>query len=96
MEKFVDSDGSAYKVADKQPMKLAAMEGVYNGKNGQELIAFGILNPDKKYDNDEKEFLFDIPIPKLLSIFSWAERAMISSCSLFSFWCYPIKRNCKS
>lgn len=61
-------DGSAYQVADKQPMKLAAMEGVYNGKNGQELIAFGILNPDKKYDNDEKEFLFDIPIPKLLSI----------------------------
>ena len=66
-------DGSAYQVADKQPMKLAAMEGVYNGKNGQELIAFGILNPDKKYDNDEKEFLFDIPIPKLLSILATRE-----------------------
>ena len=65
--------GSAYQVADKQPMKLAAMEGVYNGKNGQELIAFGILNPDKKYDNDEKEFLFDIPIPKLLSILATRE-----------------------
>ena len=61
-------DGSAYQVADKQPMKL-----VYNGKNGQELIAFGILNPDKKYDNDEKEFLFDIPIPKLLSILATRE-----------------------
>ena len=60
-------DGSAYQVADKQPMKLAAMEGVYNGKNGQELIAFGILNPD------EKEFLFDIPIPKLLSILATRE-----------------------
>ncbi len=66
-------DGSAYQVADKQPMKLAAMEGVYNGKNGQELIVFGILNPDKKYDNDEKEFLFDIPIPKLLSILATRE-----------------------
>ena len=66
-------DGSAYQVADKQPMKLAAMEGVYNGKNGQELIAFGILNPDKKYDNDEKEFLFDISIPKLLSILATRE-----------------------
>ena len=66
-------DGSAYQVADKQPMKLAAMEGVYNGKNGQELIAFGILNPDKKYDNAEKEFLFDIPIPKLLSILATRE-----------------------
>ena len=66
-------DGSAYQVADKQPMKLAAMEGAHNGKNGQELIAFGILNPDKKYDNDEKEFLFDIPIPKLLSILATRE-----------------------
>ena len=66
-------DGSAYQVADKQPMKLAAMEGVYNGKNGQELIVFGILNPDKKYNNDEKEFLFDIPIPKLLSILATRE-----------------------
>ena len=54
-------DGSAYQVADKQPMKLAAMEGVYNGKNGQELIAFGILNPD------------NIPIPKLLSILATRE-----------------------
>ena len=28
---------------------------------------------DKKYDNDEKEFLFDIPIPKLLSILATRE-----------------------
>ena len=27
-------DGSAYHVAQKQPMKLAAMEGLYNGKKG--------------------------------------------------------------
>ena len=66
-------DGSAYQVAEKQPMKLAAMEGVYHGKDGQELIAFGILNPDKKYDNDEKEFLFAIPIPKLLSFLATRE-----------------------
>ena len=66
-------DGSAYQVADKQPMKLAAMEGVYNGKNGQELIAFVILNPDKKYDNDEKEFLFELCIPQLLSILATRE-----------------------
>ena len=70
---MMTGDFSAVQVAEKQPMKLAAMEGVYNGKNGQELIAFGILNPDKKYDNDEKEFLFDIPIPKLLSILATRE-----------------------
>lgn len=66
-------DGSAYQVADKQPMKLAAMEGVYHGKKGQELIAFGILNPAKEFNNNEKEFLFDIPIPKLLSILATRE-----------------------
>ncbi len=66
-------DGSAYQVADKQPMKLAAMEGVYHGKQGQELIAFGILNPDKQYNNDAPEFLFDIPIPKLLSLLATRE-----------------------
>ena len=70
-------DGSAYQVAEKQPMKLAAMEGVYHGKDGQELIAFGILNPDKKYDNDEKEFLFAIPIPKLLSFLREDSRTRI-------------------
>ncbi len=61
-------DGSAYQVADKQPMKLAAMEGIYHGSRGQDLVAFGILNPAKEYTNDEPEFLFKIPIPKLLSL----------------------------
>ena len=60
-------DGSAKVVSDVQPMKLAAMEGVYDGKQGQEITAFGILNPQKTYDNDEPVFLFDISIPKGLS-----------------------------
>lgn len=34
-------DGSAYEVAQKQPMKLAAMEGLYQGENGAGLIAWG-------------------------------------------------------
>ena len=48
-------------------MKLAAMEGVYDGSRGQELVAIGILNPDKRYDNDENPYLFHISIPKGLS-----------------------------
>ncbi|MCC8115024.1 MAG: cytochrome ubiquinol oxidase subunit I [Bacteroidales bacterium] len=60
-------DGSAVDVARVQPMKLAAMEGVYNGSRGQGLTGFGILNPDKKYDNDEETMLFAIEIPKGLS-----------------------------
>lgn len=53
----------------KQPMKLAAMEGVYEGSEGRGLIAVGVLNPEKKtYDDDVEPFLFKIEIPKLLSI----------------------------
>lgn len=60
-------DGSAVDVARVQPMKLAAMEGLYDGHRDQSIVAFGILNPDKTYDNDEDEFLFAIKIPYGLS-----------------------------
>lgn len=60
-------DGSALDVARVQPMKLAAMEGLYEGKCGQEIVAFGILNPDKTPENDEKPYLFDISLPYGLS-----------------------------
>ena len=62
-------DGSAYWAGKKQPMKLAVMEGVYEGSEGRGLIAVGVLNPEKKtYDDDVEPFLFKIEIPKLLSI----------------------------
>lgn len=61
-------DGSAYLVAQKQPMKLAAMEGLYEGGNGTGLVAIGLLNPDKtSYKDNVNPFIFDIKIPKLLS-----------------------------
>lgn len=60
-------DGSALDVARVQPMKLAAMEGLYQGKCGQEIVGFGILNPDKTPENGEDPYLFDISIPKGLS-----------------------------
>ncbi|MCK9163943.1 MAG: cytochrome ubiquinol oxidase subunit I, partial [Bacteroidales bacterium] len=41
-------DGSAYHVAQKQPMKLAAMEGLYRGQTQAPLIALGILKPEEK------------------------------------------------
>lgn len=61
-------DGSALDVARVQPMKLAAMEGLYSGKCGQDIVAVGILNPDKTPQNDEDPYLFDISLPKGLSI----------------------------
>lgn len=61
-------DGSAVQITKHQPMKLAAMEGLYNGSQGQSLAAVAVLNPYKKWNNDEKEYLFDISIPYGLSI----------------------------
>ena len=49
-------------------MKLAAMEGLYQGSQDQAIVAFGILNPSKTAENDEKPFLFDISIPYGLSL----------------------------
>jgi len=63
-------DGSAYQVAQKQPMKLAAMEGLYQGKSQAGLVAIGILNPKKDITNDEKPYYFKIEIPYLLSFLS--------------------------
>ncbi|MCL1868381.1 MAG: cytochrome ubiquinol oxidase subunit I [Paludibacter sp.] len=60
---------SAREVAAKQPMKLAAMEGLYDGTTNAKLVAFGIINPSKTYDNKENPFIFkiDVPIPGFLS-----------------------------
>lgn len=61
-------DGSAVEVARVQPMKLAAMEGLYDGKVGQELVGFGILNTDKKPGDDKQALFAEISIPYGLSI----------------------------
>ena len=68
-------DGSGYQVAQTQPMKLAAMEGYYEGRQGAGLVAIGMLNPEKKTYNDGQDpFLFRIEIPKMLSLL--AERKL--------------------
>ena len=64
-------DGSAYNVAKVQPMKLAAMEGLYDGSEKAPLVAVGILNPDKDIIGedgaDEEPYLFEISFPSMLS-----------------------------
>ena len=64
-------DGSAYNVAKVQPMKLAAMEGLYDGSSNAPLVAVGVLNPDKEIVGndgaDEDPYLFDISFPNMLS-----------------------------
>lgn len=61
-------DGSAVQVARHQPMKLAAMEGLYHGHKGQSLTGVAVLNPAKEWNNDEDEYLFEVSIPYGLSI----------------------------
>jgi len=67
-------DGSAYQVAQKQPMKLAAMEGLYEGQSKAGLVAFGLLDPGKKsYDDGVDPFIFRFEIPGLLSYLSFRD-----------------------
>jgi cytochrome d ubiquinol oxidase subunit I len=67
----VTGDGSAHQVAQKQPMKLAAMEGLYEGREGAGLVGVGILNPAKKaYNDGEAPFLCKVEIPLMLSFFA--------------------------
>jgi cytochrome d ubiquinol oxidase subunit I len=67
-------DGSGYQVAKTQPMKLAAMEGYYEGREGAGLVAVGLLNPDKEKYNDGKDpFIFRVEIPQMLSLLAKRE-----------------------
>lgn len=67
-------DGSAYQVAQKQPMKLAAMEGLYKGQTQAPLVAVGILKPHKKAMQDiENPSYFNIGIPYALSLLSYRD-----------------------
>lgn len=61
-------DGSAVVVSRVQPMKLAAMEGLYNGSKGQSLVAIGMVNPDKEVADNQPEMLWSVDIPYGLSI----------------------------
>lgn len=67
-------DGSAYHVSQRQPMKLAAMEGLYDGKTNMALVPFGILNPAKKsYKDSIDPYLFKIEVPYMLSLLAYRD-----------------------
>ncbi|MCF0197099.1 MAG: cytochrome ubiquinol oxidase subunit I [Bacteroidaceae bacterium] len=62
-------DESAYKVAQVQPMKLAAMEALYNGGESQGLTLIAAVNPFQQpdYQNEEAAPL-KVEVPCFLSI----------------------------
>jgi len=66
-------DGSAYTIAQKQPMKLAAMEGLYEGEDHAGLVAIGILDPSKEPGDGKEPFVMKIEIPNLLSILGYRD-----------------------
>lgn len=67
-------DSSARIVAQKQPMKFAAFEGLYDGSRGAPLMAFGVITqqPDtsKNYLPDIK---IKVEIPNLLSYLAYLD-----------------------
>ena len=68
-------DGSAVQVAKTQPMKLAAMEALYEGQRGAGLTIVGLLKPHDKeqYVSNDDAFYFRWEIPKLLSWMSFRQ-----------------------
>ncbi|MGM0549570.1 MAG: cytochrome ubiquinol oxidase subunit I [Bacteroidota bacterium] len=66
-------DKSAYEVAQKQPMKLAAMEGLYEGQEGAGLVMVGMTTPGKEYNDNKDAYVFKVEIPKLLSFLGYRD-----------------------
>jgi cytochrome d ubiquinol oxidase subunit I len=68
---ILTGDESAHQVALKQPVKLAAMEGLYEGKEKAGIVGVGVLNPKKTLTNDEDPYLFEIEAPYALSLLGY-------------------------
>ncbi len=66
-------DHGAHYVAQTQPMKLAAMEGMFKGERGAGLTLFGLFNHNKKLGDDQPEYFFEIQVPYLLSFLSYRD-----------------------
>lgn len=68
-------DGSARQVAQDQPMKFAAMEGLYNGQEGAGLVALGLFSSSETDPKNEnlKDFAMKIEIPNVLSYMAFMD-----------------------
>ena len=64
----INGDESAYEVAQKQPMKFAAIEGLYEGETKAGIIAAGILRRDKQPGDGQNPFILKVKIPFMLSL----------------------------
>lgn len=65
----ITGDNSAYMVAKVQPMKLAAMEALYNGGTDQGLTAVAWVNPVEQSDyKNQEEVPMRVSVPYALSL----------------------------
>jgi cytochrome bd ubiquinol oxidase subunit I len=66
-------DGSTRELVHTQPMKFAAIEGLYNGQTGAGLVAIGIMTtaPGDTNSRNVKDFSFHIEIPNFLSYMAY-------------------------
>ena len=67
----LSGDRSGAIVARVQPMKLAAMEALYDGREGAPLTVVGVLRPEAERTCGEDAFYFRMDIPKMLSLMSF-------------------------
>ena len=67
-------DGSARNMAKYQPMKFAAMENLYVGRQNAPLVAIGILKENEQDRARKKQdFRFTIEIPNMLSYMAFLD-----------------------
>lgn len=72
---IMTGDGSTKQIAHVQPMKLAALEGLYHGQEGAGLVVFGIISQSEEDPENQniKDFSFQIEIPNFLSYMAYGD-----------------------
>jgi len=70
-------DNSARTLAKTQPVKFAAFEALYDGKQNADLVAFGVLRKSEKKigEKEVNEFVFKISIPGFLSVMTGGDQS---------------------
>lgn len=63
----ISGDSSTYQIAHKQPIKLAALEGVYKGSTNAPIVAIGLIKNNVPINETSNHFLFKIEFPNMLS-----------------------------
>lgn len=72
---ILSGDSSTKQIAEVQPMKFAAIEGLYEGQEGAGLVAIGFFSGGKDESTDEvqQDFAFSLEIPSFLSYMAFGD-----------------------